>query len=347
VLAVSLAVLGAPLLLFLFLPWPLTLRWREPIRTALMEYRAAQAAARGEPFQLRYTWVPLDSISRHLRRAVLVAEDSRFYEHDGIDWLALREELRYRGDASFSPFDPGDLRALASALHYYWDHRGEIRGRSTITQQLAKNLYFTPRRSVLRKVAEAIVAKRLEWFLPKDRILELYLNTAEWGPGIFGAEAAARHYFGRSAATLTREQAAMLAATLPHPLTSNPAHRPGRMRWRKNLILARMAARPGSAPPGRPAVKAALAADGPAGAAEGAPTDTARAKAGGPAEFPPPETAGPVPPDTTGTAPPDTTGNIPPDTTGTPPAEPAATPGPARPERLPGVTVTDFASAAP
>src|SRR5690606_1312486 len=175
-----------------------------------------------------------------LRRAVILAEDGNFYQHAGIDWRAIREELRYRGDDDFSVFSLSDLRALAGALNYYRSNRERSRGRSTITQQVAKNLYFGPQRSLRRKFDELILAKRLELFLPKDRILEIYLNIAEWGPGIFGAEAAARHYFGRSAADLTLEQAAALAATLPHPLTSNPKHRPGRMQWRQRLILDRL-----------------------------------------------------------------------------------------------------------
>ena len=175
-----------------------------------------------------------------LRRAVIVAEDARFYEHRGVDWSALREEFRYEGDAEFTWTDSNDLRALMRSIRYYRTHSDKVRGRSTITQQLAKNLYFRPDRSLLRKAEEFLVARRLERFLGKDRILELYLNTAEWGSGIFGAEAAARHYFGRSAADLTRSQAATLAATLPHPLTSNPKHRPKRMEWRRDLILSRM-----------------------------------------------------------------------------------------------------------
>jgi len=128
-------------------------------------------------------------------------------------------------------------------VRYVSAHRHQIKGRSTITQQLAKNLYFTPKRSFVRKIDEAVVAKRLEWFLSKDRILELYLNTVELGPGIFGVGAAARYYFDEPVQALDRFQAASLAATLPHPLTSNPAHRPGRMAWRRNLILERLLGR--------------------------------------------------------------------------------------------------------
>jgi len=240
--AIPLLLLAEPVLWYLTLPWPVRLRGHDPERTALMEYRLEEARRAGETLELRHHWVPLDRISRHLQRAVLVAEDARFREHGGVDWAALAEELHWAGDDDFSWLDLADLRALLGAVRYYRAHRDEVRGRSTITQQVAKNLYFGPERSLRRKAAELIVARRLERFLTKDRILEIYLNIAEWGPGIFGAEAAARHYFGRPAAELTREQAAALAATLPHPLTSNPARRPGRMAWRQRMILARMGA---------------------------------------------------------------------------------------------------------
>ncbi len=239
-LAVPLAFLGAAWFYWLVLPWPLSLRFRNPGRTAFMEQRLRQAADRDSDLEVRQTWVPLERISRNLRRAVIVAEDGDFYEHNGIDWSAVGEELRYRGDEDFSFFDPGDVRAAVSAIGYYLANREKIRGRSTITQQLAKNLYFSEDRSAVRKIDELIVARRLERLLPKDRILELYLNVVEWGPGIFGAEAAARHYYRRSARNLDRDQAAALAATLPHPLTSNPRTRPGRMAWRTRLILQRM-----------------------------------------------------------------------------------------------------------
>ena len=235
------AALALALLAFLTLPWPVRFLWSDPGTTSFMRYRAWEARLRGEPLELRHEWVPLENISKHLVRAVVLAEDGRFREHGGVDWLALAEEVRYDGAPPFSLLDPGDLGALGRAARYYWGHRDEVRGRSTITQQLAKNLYFTPDRSLTRKAGELVVAKRLEWFLSKDRILELYLNTVELGPGIFGAEAAARAYFGTSADALTPYQAASLAATLPHPLTSNPERRPGRMAWRRGLILARMA----------------------------------------------------------------------------------------------------------
>jgi monofunctional glycosyltransferase len=239
-LAVPLALVGAAWFYWITIPWPVTLRWRDPQSTAVMRQRVSEARTRGTELELRHEWVPLDKISRRLRRAVIVAEDGNFHQHGGIDWAALREEFRYRGDADFSFFDAADRSALMASLRYYRDNRDKVRGRSTITQQLAKNLYYSTDRSLLRKAEEFIVARRIERFLDKDRILEIYLNVVELGPGIFGVEAASRHYFNRSAADLSADQAAALAATLPHPLTSNPKHRPGRMKWRKRLILARM-----------------------------------------------------------------------------------------------------------
>jgi monofunctional biosynthetic peptidoglycan transglycosylase len=238
--AVPLAVIGACWFYFIALPWPILLGMRDPDSTALMRQRVADARSRGDDLEIRKDWVPLDRISPRLQRAVIVAEDGNFNDHGGVDWGALREEFRYRGDDDFSWLDPGDLRALLGSLNYYRENRDKVRGRSTITQQLAKNLYFSTDRSPLRKFDEYFVARRLEWFLSKERILELYLNLVEWGPGVFGAEAASQHYFGRAAANLTADQAASLAATLPHPLTSNPKQRPGRMQWRKGMILSRM-----------------------------------------------------------------------------------------------------------
>jgi monofunctional biosynthetic peptidoglycan transglycosylase len=184
--------------------------------------------------------VALEDVSPRLVRAVVVAEDYRFREHRGVDWVSVAEEVRWTGDDRFSWLSAADLGALRAAVDYAWTHRDELRGRSTLTQQLAKNLYFGTERTFARKAMELVVAGRLERELGKDRILELYLNTAEWGPGVFGAGAAARTYFGKAASELTLEEAATLAATLPHPLTSNPALRPSRMLWRRDLILDRL-----------------------------------------------------------------------------------------------------------
>jgi monofunctional glycosyltransferase len=239
-LALPLAAIGATWFYWVTIPWPLRLRIHDPPATAVMRQRVAEARAAGTDLEIRHQWVPLERISPRLRRAVVAAEDGRFFQHNGIDWGALREEFRYRGDADFSIFDADDRAALRESFRYYQDNRARIRGRSTITQQVAKNLYYSTERSTVRKLEEFVVARRLERVLEKDRILEIYLNIAELGPGIFGAEAAARHYFNRSATDLTADQAAALAATLPHPLSSNPRHNPRRMQWRKDLILARM-----------------------------------------------------------------------------------------------------------
>ena len=239
-IAIPLAVVGALWFWFLTMPWPLRLGSHDPESTAFMRMRQAEARAEGSSLELHYEPVPLEEIAATMQNAAIVAEDGRFYEHEGIDWQAIADEVQWSGDDDFSWFSPSDLRALVAATRYYRANSEKIRGRSTITQQLAKNIYFSSERSLLRKLEELIVARRIERFVSKDRILELYLNTVELGPGIFGVEAAAQHYFGRSADALTRDQAASLAATLPHPLSSNPNLRPGRMAWRKGMILARM-----------------------------------------------------------------------------------------------------------
>ena len=170
-----------------------------PSTTAFIESRKSEAAARGQSFHLQWTWVPLARLSPHLTRAVLAAEDAAFYRHKGFDWAGLKEALTRN-------FERGQLR----------------RGGSTITQQLAKNLYLSPDKNLLRKGHEAMLAWELERALSKKRILELYLNTAEWGQGVFGAEAAARHHFGKSAEALRPDEAALLAAMLPSPRRYDP-----------------------------------------------------------------------------------------------------------------------------
>jgi monofunctional biosynthetic peptidoglycan transglycosylase len=170
---------------------------------------------------------------------VLIGEDDNFPNHHGIDYRALRVALGYprRGFEWGSSSDRNDLLATLPEL---WSRRSALRGASTITQQLAKNLYLSASRNPLRKIKEAVTAYRLESALDKDRILELYLNVVELGDGVWGVEAASQKYFGQPARTLSAEQAAALAGTLPFPLSSNPRYRPGRMRWRQNLILRRM-----------------------------------------------------------------------------------------------------------
>jgi monofunctional biosynthetic peptidoglycan transglycosylase len=186
-----------------------------------------------------YRPVPLDSISRMALKAATIGEDDNFWNHGGIDWKALRQALGYRRE-SFSWRSKRDREALLPLLLRAWSKRDALRGASTITQQLAKNLYLSPSRNPLRKVKEAITAFRIEGAMSKERILALYLNVVELGDGVWGYEAASRRYFKRSAGRISTEQAAALAATLPFPLSSNPGYKPGRMRWRQQLILRRI-----------------------------------------------------------------------------------------------------------
>lgn len=203
----------------------------------MMRLRSRQdpAAAR----ERRYLPVPLDSIARPMLQAATTGEDDRFWEHGGVDYRAILHALGYRR-REFTWDSARDRAELRRALGRVWSRRDELRGASTITQQLAKNLYLSPSRNPLRKVKEAVTAYRLEAALGKRRILELYLNVAELGRETWGVEAASRAYFDRSARRISRSQAAALAGSLPFPLRSNPGYRPGRMRWRQNLILRRM-----------------------------------------------------------------------------------------------------------
>ena len=175
--------------------------------------RRVEAWLRRNPYQKRQQWVPLARISRELQHAVVSAEDGRFFQHRGIDWLEVQKVVD-------QDLEDGKLG----------------RGGSTITQQLVKNLFFTTSRSIVRKGVEFTLAPVAEWVLPKQRILELYLNVIEWGPGVYGAEAASRAWYGVSAAKVTREQAARMAAVIPSPLRRKPA----RMNSYSAEILRRM-----------------------------------------------------------------------------------------------------------
>ena len=172
----------------------------------------------GKKREVDWRWVPYSRISPHLKRAVIVSEDIRFFSHGG--------------------FDDAEIKA---ALEDAWDDKELPRGASTITQQLAKNLWLSPSYSPLRKVKEAIFTRQLESHLGKRRILELYLNVAELGRGIYGAEAAARHYYGKSAASLTEREAAELAACLPRPKTWHPGANSRAYQRKVRAILRRMA----------------------------------------------------------------------------------------------------------
>ncbi len=205
--------------LYLSLPDLRVLAAANPPTTAFIELRAREARAEGRTPRRVQRWVRYERISNNLRRAVLVAEDSAFWDHDGVDVAQLKESIEQSLE----------------------DGR-QLRGGSTITQQLAKNLYLSPSRSPIRKVRELLITRKLEGSLSKRRILEIYLNVIEWGDGLYGAEAAARRYFGISAAGLSAEQAALLAGAIINPRVHNPAHPTPRLRRRQQIVLRRMGA---------------------------------------------------------------------------------------------------------
>jgi monofunctional glycosyltransferase len=188
-----------------------------PRTTALMEQRAEEAREEGRKPRQRQTWVPLSAVPPHAVASILLSEDARFYEHDGVDWVEVEDAL---GEA--------------------WEHRALGRGASTLTQQLAKNLYLSTDRSLLRKGKEYVLARRLEAELPKKRILTLYVNVVEWGDGVYGIEAAAREHFGRSASHLSVAQGALLASMLPAPRRWLPARRPVALRKRAVTLIGRL-----------------------------------------------------------------------------------------------------------
>jgi len=199
--AVIVAAIGA-LGLRCSVPDTARLAGENPASTAFIDLRRAAAEADGRPFALRWQWRPLGAISRYLRAAVIYAEDYNFYRHDGVDWDAIEH-----------------------AVSADWNKGAMSIGGSTITQQLAKNLYLSPRRSLVRKLRELLIAFALEDHLTKQRILELYLNVVEWGDGVFGAEAAARTWFHHSAQALSPAEAVRLAIALPNPITRAPTVR--------------------------------------------------------------------------------------------------------------------------
>jgi len=193
------------------------LKTTNPKTTAFMDLRDAQARAKGRPPRRIQHWVRYAQISPSLTRAVLVAEDDAFWQHQGIDYQQLQESLQK--DWALGRF---------------------ARGGSTITQQLAKNLYLSPSKDPMRKLRELFITRRLEAELKKARILELYLNVIEWGDGIYGADAAARAYFSIPASDLTPSQAALLAAAIINPRRMNPARPSAGHVRRQQLILRRM-----------------------------------------------------------------------------------------------------------
>ncbi len=208
---------GAFCFSYLTLPDVRGLARTNPTTTAFMELRKEEAAQDGRTLAIRHRWVPYTQISADLRRAVIVTEDAAFFDHDGID-----------------------LAEVKASMERNWEEGRFTRGASTITQQLAKNLYLSPSRNPLRKLREVFITRRLEASLSKRRILEIYLNVIEWGDGIFGVDAAARIYFGKTAATLSREEAALLAGAIINPRVHNPGKPTRRLLRRQQIVLRRM-----------------------------------------------------------------------------------------------------------
>jgi monofunctional biosynthetic peptidoglycan transglycosylase len=196
------------------------LKSENPGETALMRQRVSEAEHAGKTLRITQHWIPLSRIPRHVIDAVIVAEDGTFYTHQGIDWYEVQESIEKN-------LDEGRL----------------ARGASTITQQLAKNLYLSTSKDPVRKVKELLITLLLERMLTKPRILELYLNVIEWGRGIFGIDAAARIYFGKSAGALTMDEAARLAAVIPSPLRHRPDVDSRYLLYRKRIVMNRLSSR--------------------------------------------------------------------------------------------------------
>jgi monofunctional biosynthetic peptidoglycan transglycosylase len=212
------------------------LRSHNPSSTSLIDTRAKEALARGQEPRREQTWVPLDKISSNLQRAVLAGEDTNFVTHHGFDYEAIQKAWEQaQKDAAREATKEGENDDWIPNLPEF------RRGASTISQQLAKNLYLSSQRSFIRKGQEVILTVMLERFLTKRRILELYLNEIEWGDGIYGAEAAAQHYFRKPAIALNSNEAAFLSAMIPNPRTVfNPQVNPRRVARRQRIILRGM-----------------------------------------------------------------------------------------------------------
>ena len=207
--------------IYLTLPDVRTLATQNPTTTAFIELRKREAEEAGRQLNIRHRWVPYSQISNTLRRAVVVTEDSAFFDHEGVD-----------------------VKELRASLEANWEEGRFKRGGSTITQQLAKNLYLSPSRNPVRKLKELLITRRLEAALTKRRILEIYLNVIEWGDGVFGAEAASRMYFGKPASGLSADEAALLAGAIINPREHSPARPTRRLLRRQQIIVRRMGIKP-------------------------------------------------------------------------------------------------------
>lgn len=203
--------------LYLSLPAVSDLKVHNPETTALIDLRLKNAETKGGKLTVHQTWISFENIPQLLKDTVRIAEDASFYQHKGIDYHELKESIkRNLREKNFS------------------------RGGSTITQQLAKNLYLSMGKNIIRKIKEFLIAGRLEKNLTKDRIFEIYLNVIEFGPGVFGVQAAALHFFGHSASELDLEEIIRLTAVIPRPLSSNPRKNTPWLLWRCRWLLHKL-----------------------------------------------------------------------------------------------------------
>ncbi|MBK9165060.1 MAG: transglycosylase domain-containing protein [Acidobacteria bacterium] len=229
-----------------------SLKTENPVTSSLIEYRISEAKADGKEPKKYMIWMPIEQISPNLQRAVLAGEDSRFFEHNGFDWEAIQKawdeavkegekEAREECEAQAKAANTPKKDCAPSEDDWILPMPSFKRGASTVTQQLSKNLYLSEERSFFRKGREAVYTYFLERELSKKRILEIYLNVIEWGDGVYGAEAAARTYFKKSASSLSREEAAFLAAMVPSPLNIfNPEKNRKRVVRRQRVLLRHM-----------------------------------------------------------------------------------------------------------
>jgi len=199
---------------YLSLPDVSMLKTKNPRTTALMLQRYREAKKADDTFRIRQQWIDFESIPKLLRETVRVTEDASFYQHGGIDFDELKEAIKRN-----------------------WQKGEYVRGASTITQQLAKNLYLSTDKNIIRKIKELLIAWRLESELSKDRIFAIYLNVIEWGPGVFGVEAASQYYFDKTVSQLNLEEMVRLVAVIPQPLSVNPTENSDWLKWKARWIL--------------------------------------------------------------------------------------------------------------
>ena len=214
VIGVPAVVAGGALLIYTGLPDVGNLERNNPRSTALMLQRFREAKDANKEMVIRQQWVSFEQIPQLLKDTIRVTEDAAFYQHQGVD-----------------------LEELKAALKKNWQKGGYVRGASTITQQLAKNLYLTTDKSIIRKIKEFLITRRLEKQLSKSRIFALYLNVIEFGPGIFGVQAAANQFFGKDVSRLNLEEMVRLTAVIPKPLKEKPTHNSSWIKWKTGWIL--------------------------------------------------------------------------------------------------------------